>query len=151
MRPLFDTLVRAQFISFTTYRTSGEAVATPVWFSIAAKPDTIYIETGARTGKVKRIRKTARVTLAACTGLGRITGEAFEARARVVSDEGERQRAEATLARKYGLRRKLASGFPAIVRKLLHQPPLQTVYLAVEPTGQPGEGIAQAEGEHMVE
>ena len=134
--PLLGTLVRAQFISFTTYRTSGEAVATPVWFSIISKPDTISIETGAQTGKVKRIRKTARVTLASCTVLGRIAGETFEARAHVVSDEDELQKAEEALARRYGWRRKLASSFSAVMHKLLGQPASQTVYLAVELWGE---------------
>lgn len=129
---LFDALIGAQFLLLTTYRKSGQAVATQVWFAIASLPDTIYIKTGAQTGKVKRIRKTAHVMLAPCTGLGKITGEVFEAQARLVSTEDERQRAERALARKYGLRRKLVSGFLAAGRKLLHQPPLQTVYLAVE-------------------
>jgi len=141
----FTAFARAQFLSLTTYRKSGVTVATPVWFAFAESTGTIYFETEAQTGKVRRIRKTARVTLAACTGLGRITGPTMEARARRVNDAHEMRRAEAALACKYGLRRKLASGFPTTVRKLLHKPPLQTVYLAVEPCGQTGEGSVQAE------
>ena len=131
--PLFATLAGAQFISLTTYRKSGEAVATPVWFAIAEPRATIYVESEAQTGKVKRIRQTTRVTLAPCTFGGTITGPTIEASARVVSDEEEMTLAESTLTHKYGVRRRLATSFTVKLRQLLRKPAFQTVYLAIEP------------------
>jgi hypothetical protein len=49
----FAALARAQFLSLTTYRKSGVAVATPVWFAISEEQGTISIESEAQRGKVK--------------------------------------------------------------------------------------------------
>src|SRR5215469_8850449 len=61
----FTVLTREKYISLTTFRKSGKAVVTPVWF--AGQSGTIYVESAKNAGKIKRIRHTARVTLAACT------------------------------------------------------------------------------------
>ena len=57
----FTALANAQYINLTTFRKSGVAVATPVWF--AEHAGTLYVETTASTGKVKRIRHTSRATI----------------------------------------------------------------------------------------
>ncbi len=74
-RSVLQTLQGAKYISLTTYRRTGEGVATPVWF--AQEADRLYIETGPKTGKVKRMRRTPRVTLAPCTFGGAVTGPAL--------------------------------------------------------------------------
>src|SRR5262245_60443384 len=95
----FAPLARARQISLTTFRRTGESVATPVWF---AKHDgRLYLFTSARAGKVKRLRHTPRVTLAPCTFGGTVTGPPLEAQVRLVADEGEARRAARAIRRKY--------------------------------------------------
>src|SRR5436309_11722096 len=95
----FTALANAQYINLTTFRKSGLAVATPVWF--AKHAGTLYVETPASTGKVKRIRHTARVTVASCTATGKITGAILEAKARILRDPQEIALAENAIAQKY--------------------------------------------------
>src|SRR6185437_15591046 len=73
----------AHYISLTTFRKNDVAVATPVWF--AAHDATLYVYTGAETGKVKRLRHTARVTLAPCTMRGEETGPTIIGNARIIT------------------------------------------------------------------
>jgi PPOX class probable F420-dependent enzyme len=129
--PTFATLNKAQCVSLTTFRKNGAAVATPVWF--AEHEGIIYIDSLARTGKVKRIRHTAHVTLAPCTFGGALTGPTIDGRARIVSDPQEMKVAEAALARKYDPIRRLYYGFNALWRAVRCKAALPSVYIAVEP------------------
>jgi PPOX class probable F420-dependent enzyme len=54
-------------------------------------------------GKVKRIRTTPRVRLAACDVRGNVRGAWIEARARVVSEPALIEEVRKALRRKYGL------------------------------------------------
>jgi PPOX class probable F420-dependent enzyme len=72
----------AKYISLTTYRKSGEPVATPVWTVPIA--DKIYISTGSQTGKAKRLRNNDQATVALCDALGKNVGPAHKATARLV-------------------------------------------------------------------
>jgi uncharacterized protein len=119
----------ARHISLTTYRRSGEGVATPLWF--AQDGDRYYIETGPRTGKMKRIRHTPRVTLAPCTFGGTVTGPAVEGTARIVESDAERARAERLMARKYGLVRRLNYAMNDVLRVLRRRPKGQLAYVAI--------------------
>lgn len=96
----FSNLQGHQFISLTTFRRTGTAVATPVWF--AEVGDRLYVTTDPDAGKVKRIRHTARVTVAPCTFRGQTLGPTLEARARLLTP-AEYGAAEAALKAKYGL------------------------------------------------
>ncbi|GEP36837.1 hypothetical protein NPS01_05000 [Nocardioides psychrotolerans] len=51
-----------QFISFTTFRRSGEAVATPTWV-VAVSDGRVGFWTAMDTGKTKRLAHTPRVLL----------------------------------------------------------------------------------------
>ncbi|HEY3991413.1 MAG TPA: PPOX class F420-dependent oxidoreductase [Ktedonobacteraceae bacterium] len=104
----FVALDKNQFARLTTYRKTGVGVPTPVWFAHA--DGTIYVVTPAKTGKLKRIRNNGRATLAACKANGQVIGENRECVARVLSEE-EQAVANQTLARKYGLRYRIFTGF----------------------------------------
>ncbi len=101
----FEPLLKENYASLTTFRKNGDAVPTPMWF--AGSNGIIYIYTGATSGKVKRIRNSGRVTLAPCTANGNVTGAVIEGKARIISDQQEIARAEAALAKKYGIQRRL--------------------------------------------
>jgi uncharacterized protein len=101
----FAPLLKGNYVNLTTFRKSGVAVPTAMWF--AEIDGIIYISTGASSGKVKRIRNSGRVTLAPCSANGKVTGDAVEGTARIISDQQEIARAEAALAKKYGIQRRL--------------------------------------------
>ncbi len=91
--------IRGQnYISLTTYRKNGVAVATPVWFGEEA--DKLYVMTRSDMGKTKRIRKNPQVRVAPCTIRGKATGPEFAALARILPPE-EHARARQALNRKY--------------------------------------------------
>lgn len=129
----FTQLRGASYISLTTFRKSGEPVATPVWF--AQDGDVLYLFTFPSAGKVKRIRHTARVTVAPCTLNGNVTGPAIEARARILTDESAMAHADQTLARKYGLIWRIYHFSMGTMRALRRKPKSARVYVAIEPAG----------------
>ncbi len=87
-----------------TYRRSGEAVPTPVWFGIAA--GNLYFHSEERVGKVKRIRNNGRVLISPCDSRGKPLGAGIEARARVLRLD-EEERAEAAIQSNFGLGRRI--------------------------------------------
>lgn len=90
-------------MSLTTFRKTGQAVPTPVWF--AQSGENLYVMTGAESGKVKRIRSNAQVEVAPCTRSGEILGPSVEAAARILSPE-EVAPAKRALDQKYGMQKK---------------------------------------------
>ena len=98
---LFTPLLPYQFMSLTTFRKSGVAVPTTVWF--APDQENLYITTGTSAGKLKRLRHTQRVVLTPCDARGALLDERIQIEA--VAHElpaGEHERAVAALKRKYG-------------------------------------------------
>jgi PPOX class probable F420-dependent enzyme len=105
MASYFTHLEKAQFMSLTTYKKSGEGVATPVWFvDIAGK---LYVITNHDAWKLKRLRNTGKATVAPCTASGKVTGDSHEAKGYVVADEAEGKTAHEALTKKYGIQFRL--------------------------------------------
>jgi len=96
------TIHDQKYISLTTFRKTGVAVATPVWFG--EENDKLYVMTRGDMGKAKRIRNNPQVRVAPCTIRGKVTGSEFPAIARIVPP-AEHQRARQTLNRKYWMAR----------------------------------------------
>jgi PPOX class probable F420-dependent enzyme len=100
----FAALAGEEFLVLTTYRKSGTAVPTTVWF--AEEDGTLYIVTGASAGKVKRIRHDTRVLVTPSDRRGQTHGETVAGRARVLEAGTEvAARADRALDRKYGAQR----------------------------------------------
>jgi PPOX class probable F420-dependent enzyme len=98
------TIADARYISFTTFRRSGEAVATPVW--VAPFPDgRVGFTTKVPSGKVKRLAHTPRVVLQPSDARGRVADDApsYEGTAVVVSEGADYEAGVAALQRKYGI------------------------------------------------
>ncbi len=95
-------LAGKKYVSLATFRKSGAAVRTPVWFAEA--DGKLCFFTNPRSGKVKRIRNNPNVRIAPCTMGGRITGPEFDARARILS-EPESNHARTAMKKKYWLMR----------------------------------------------
>jgi PPOX class probable F420-dependent enzyme len=101
----FEAMRGRKYGVVVTYRRSGEAVPSPVWFGLDTE-GRAYLRTGRDTGKVKRIRNDPRAILAPSSVRGKPTGPAVAGTARVVPKE-EWPHAEAALAAAYGFGRKV--------------------------------------------
>jgi PPOX class probable F420-dependent enzyme len=95
-----DRLSAGKYLSLTTFRRDGSAVATPVW--VTRDGDHLYVITSATSGKVKRLRNNASVQLAPCDVRGRESGPQAAGTARLLDDAGTR-RVSAMVDQKYGL------------------------------------------------
>jgi uncharacterized protein len=91
-----------KYISLTTFRKSGVAVPTPIWF--AEQDDKLYVKTRSDSGKYKRIRNNPQVRIAPCTIRGKIIGPEFAATARILPAD-DWPLAQTLLEKKYWLAR----------------------------------------------
>ncbi|GIH10352.1 PPOX class F420-dependent oxidoreductase [Rhizocola hellebori] len=93
-------LADSSYALVTTFRKDGRAVATPVW--IVKFEDGLAFWTVKDTGKVKRIRRAGKVTVATCDLRGNNAGPAAPGTAEILDYPGT-ERVRAALRRKYGL------------------------------------------------
>ena len=91
-----------KYLNLTTFRKSGVAVHTPIWF--AEENGRLYFMTSSGLGKYKRIRNNPKVTIAPCTMRGKIIGPEFPATVRILRPE-EFQWARRLINVKYWLAR----------------------------------------------
>ena len=115
----------AQYITLETYRKSGEPVRTTVW--VVEDGGLVYVRTGAKSGKVKRIRRDSRVRIATTNLRGDILGDWSEGTAEFVGEEQSVQIVE-LFRRKYGLQIRLLGWLARIMRS----PQLHPVFLRIE-------------------
>jgi hypothetical protein len=101
----FDQFSRKQYLNLETFRKSGAGVKTPVWF--VQEGETIYIQTLAESGKVKRIRNNGRVNITPCKMDGTPAGMWIPANAREITDTDTSKKVNHLLDKKYGLMKKL--------------------------------------------
>jgi uncharacterized protein len=99
MSNAFDALQGHQFINLTTYRKSGQAVVTTVWF--VQDGDRIVGTSQRQAGKIKRMRNNPAVSVAPGTANGQVLGEAVKGVARALPPEEEAP-VQAALRNKYG-------------------------------------------------
>ncbi len=119
----FPTLRGYQFMNLITFRKSGKAVKTPVWF--AETEHKLYMLTGSQTGKAKRIRNNARVQVAPANFLGQPLGLEVEAVARILPRDEELP-ARLAMNEKYGLFKAFSDFFDGLVG-------LDIIYLEIVP------------------
>jgi uncharacterized protein len=91
-----------KYVSLTTFRKNGAAVATPVWFG--EDDGKLYVMTRSDMGKTKRIRNNPEVRVAPCTIRGKVTGPESAAQARILPPQ-EHAHARQTINRKYWMAR----------------------------------------------
>lgn len=124
----FPSLRGHKYCLLSTFRKTGEAVPTPVWFGLA--DGKVYIRSEAAVGKVKRIRREPRVHIAPCTFRGKPLGPSIEGRARILEPD-ESEHAERAITANYGLQRRLYEG---TVSRFLYS---ELLYIEIAPeTGQ---------------
>lgn len=101
---VIDEIGRSRYVSLTTYRRDGTAVATPVWHVLTGNE--LLVVSDADAWKVKRIRNDSRVVVTVCGIRGKIAPGAASApgTARLL-DEADTKAGRKLLARKYVLSR----------------------------------------------
>lgn len=117
---VLDELGRSKYVSLTTYRKDGTAVATPVWHVVDGGE--LLVITPAESWKIKRIRNNSDVVVTVCDFRGRIAPDATSApgTARLL-DEAGTEAGRRLLARKY-LTSRWGNRFAKILR--LRRPPM---------------------------
>jgi len=105
-----------RYLSLATFRRTGAAVPTPVWFVVSEGRLSVF--TASESGKVKRLRHSSRVRIAPCDVRGRLRGDWQEATARIVGDASSIERAHAALRAKYGWQMWLADVLARVGRRI---------------------------------
>jgi PPOX class probable F420-dependent enzyme len=114
--PSFQDLSTEQYVSLITFRRSGVGVATPIW--IAPAEGKLYAFTDRTSAKMKRLRGTDRIQLAACNVRGMVRGELTDGRSCKIEDPAVVGRAFAALSRKYGWRFHTANFFSCLFGRI---------------------------------
>jgi uncharacterized protein len=104
MNPL-DQFSKKQYLNLETFRKNGDCLKTPVWF--VQEGETIYVQTMANCGKVKRIRNNERVNIVPCKMDGTPTGAWVPATAREITEVEISKKVNHLLDKKYGLMKKM--------------------------------------------
>ena len=100
-----------QYINLETFKKDGTGVKTPVW--AAALDGKLVVMTDGTSYKVKRLRNNPKLRAAACDARGNVRGPWYEGTASFL-DEAGALRADAALARKYGLTYRVLGVFSGI-------------------------------------
>jgi len=96
-----DRLAGETYLSLTTFRRDGRAVATPVW--AVRDGDVLVVWTVADSGKVKRMRRSGTVAVAPCDFRGDLRGDPVAGHATLTGSVAGDGRVRKLIARKYGL------------------------------------------------
>lgn len=105
-----------KYINLETYRKTGQAVLTPVWF--VTEGEQVIVVTKSETGKVKRLRNNDRVRIMPSGMRGEPQGEWVQGRARFL-EKDELDRALKARSKKYGFQAKLAGLFSSTKGELM--------------------------------
>ncbi|MCT2591350.1 PPOX class F420-dependent oxidoreductase [Streptomyces sp. N2-109] len=110
-------LADSPYVSLVTHRRGGTPVPTPVW--AAEDGGELLVWTRDDSGKVKRLRHDARVTVTPCDVRGRISADArpAEGTARLLESKAELRRVRRALTAKYGWRFRLVDSGGALLRR----------------------------------
>lgn len=125
---LAELLEGHRYIRLTTFRRSGEAVPTTVWFALVG--ERAYVFTSANSGKAKRIRNNSSVIVTPSNFRGRPkTQSSIEAEARLMNED-EEEMPNRAIDQKYGWQYRLFN----FVIGLPRNPP-EHVFLELRPAG----------------
>ena len=102
-----DQFNKQKYLNLETFRRSGESMKTPVWF--VQEDETMFVQTMANCGKVKRIHNNWQVNVVPCKMDGTPTGTWVPATAREITDVEASKKVNRLLDKKYGLMKKLFS------------------------------------------
>jgi uncharacterized protein len=100
MTATFADVANARYLLLTTFTKDGRAKSTPIW--AAPEGGGLLVITEERSWKVRRIRHTPRVTIAAWDMRGNPKSDAVEATATIL-DKSQTDRVYRAIGQRYGL------------------------------------------------
>ncbi len=100
MHPTFADVAKSRYILLTTFTKDGRPKPTPIW--AAPDGDRLLVITQEKSWKIKRIRNSPRVTLAACDLRGHPKSEAIEATATIL-DKSHNAAVSDAIGKRYGI------------------------------------------------
>jgi uncharacterized protein len=100
MAVTFAEVAKSEYILLTTFTKDGRPKPTAIWAAPAGR--NLVVITQEQSWKVKRIRNTARVTIAECDRRGNPKGDPVEAIA-VILDKSRTGEVYDAIAKRYGL------------------------------------------------
>lgn len=143
LRAADHPLAAAKYVQLTTFRRTGEGVATPVWFAPSVDDPTLFAVISVdATGKTKRLAHTKRVELRACDIRGRVEEgtPTYAGTARVVRNSAGVGHARRSVVAKYGLPARLSDLTDKVGSMVgLRRAARAGILVAVEPTPISGE------------
>jgi uncharacterized protein len=131
----FSSLEGKPYLSITTFRRDGTEASTPVWFVSDDLRRRLFVATGAKTWKMRRIRRDPHVRVAACTSRGKVKGEPIDGVARVVDEEPLVRRLQ---SEKYGWQKWLVESAYGLGRAVTRKPAEESVFLEITPLVEAG-------------
>lgn len=112
-------LDNARYLNLETRRRTGARIVTPIWF--APHEGQYFAYSNAQAGKVKRLRHTPEVRIAAADMRGNPLGEWFETTARLLDDEALARKAYQALKARYGWQITVANALSFLGGQLKHR------------------------------
>jgi PPOX class probable F420-dependent enzyme len=114
--PTIDQLAAERYISLVTFRKNGVGLPTPLW--IVGIGDKLYAFTDGTSAKMKRLKTSDRIQIAACDARGNVRGEYVEGHARKIDDPAKAERVLAALTQKYGWQLRMLSVFSRLAGRI---------------------------------
>lgn len=105
----------AKYMNIETYRRSGEAVRTPVWF--VESGGLLFLLTRADSGKAKRLRHDTQVKVATCRMNGDVTGDWYTGEAAFVESEQSANEIKSMFEQKYGAAVRVTNALSRLQKK----------------------------------
>lgn len=115
-------LAEERFVSLTTFRRSGERVATPVW--VGRDGDALVVLTPVGSGKVQRLKNDPRVEVRPCGRFGKVTDgvQPLAATAEVRESAADVAQARKTIREAYPIESRVVLGIERLVERLRGRP-----------------------------
>lgn len=130
-------LASAQYVELTTFRRTGVAVPTPMWFAPTGDgPNSFAAITVDDTGKTKRLAHTRRVELRACDVRGKVAlgTPTYRGVARIERDPAGVAAARSAVVAKYGLPARVSDLVDKVGSKVgLRRAARAGIFVEVEP------------------
>lgn len=94
-----DALFPGRYLSITSFKRDGTAVATPVWFVSDGRR--LFAFTDLHSAKIRRVRRDPHVLVASCRPWGALRGKPLDARAEVLTAPADLERVRELLPKRY--------------------------------------------------
>jgi uncharacterized protein len=118
--PDLETLFRGRYLSVTSFKRDGTAVATPMWF--VSDGSQLFALTDLHSAKIRRIRRNPTVLIAPCRARGQPSREPVPAHAQVLTDTPDLKRVTKLLRKRYKISYRLVMLIYRLGRRLRGKP-----------------------------